>query len=48
MERLKNEADLTASQPGERVFAHLIDDLSVNLNLAGGWRVESGDETKER
>jgi len=48
MEELKDEPDLLAAQPCERVLAETSDVHAVDHHLARGGCVEAGDEAKQR
>ena len=48
MEELEDEPDLLAAQPGERVLAQARDVDAVDDDLAGGRRVEPGQQAEQR
>ncbi len=48
MERLKDEAELAASETRQRVLAHTRDLLAVDEDAPRGRRVEPGDEPQQR
>jgi hypothetical protein len=48
VKELEHEADLLATQPGERVLRKAGDVDAVDQHLAGTRRVEAGDETEQR
>ena len=48
MKRLEYESDFQSAQFGKGVFRHRRHVLAVNQNLAGGRRVESGDQAEQR
>jgi hypothetical protein len=47
VERLEDEAELAPAQRGQGVLAHRGDLFAVDVDAAGGRRVEPGDEAEQ-